>query len=187
MYGFGGLRYASINNDRNLIATNSFGGPSLSTSSFAGQQFNGTGITFGLLGMRPIWCDDSPVKLFFANRYSFLWGHGSDAVQTQATSIDGVNTLTSVNGAAAKGNGDLFIAEVQLGLQWDACLQCLPGRVFVRTALEYQYWDVNTGVNATSTSFVNVIPNGTAATATANAGNMLFDLIGFNIGAGIMY
>lgn len=187
MYGFGGLRYASIDNDRNLIATNSFGGPSLSTSSFAGQQFNGTGITFGLLGMRPIWCDDSPVKLFFANRYSFLWGHGSAAVQTQATSIDGLNTLTSVNGAAAKGNGDLFIAELQLGLQWDACLKCLPGRVFVRTALEYQYWDVNTGVEASSTSFVTIPANETGATATATAGNMLFDLIGFNIGAGIMY
>jgi hypothetical protein len=187
MYGFGGLRYASINNDRNLIATNSFGGPGLSTASFAGQQFNGTGITFGLLGMRPIWCDDSPVKLFFANRYSFLWGNGADAVQTTATSIDGVNTLTSTNGAQAKGNGDLFIAEVQLGLQWDACLQCLPGRVFVRTALEYQYWDANTGVQASSTSFVNAIANQTAATATATAGNMVFDLIGFNIGAGIMY
>jgi hypothetical protein len=66
-------------------------------------------------------------------------------------------------------------------------LQCLPGRVFVRTALEYQYWDVNTGAHATSNSFVNVIPNGTAATSAATASNMLFDLIGFNIGAGIMY
>jgi hypothetical protein len=187
LYGFGGLRYASINNDRSLVTTNSFNGPVLSASSFAGQQFNGTGITFGLLGMRPIWCDDSPVKLFFANRYSFLWGHGADAVQTTATSIDSVDSLTSTNGAAAKGNGDLFIAELQLGLQWDACLQCLPGRVFVRTALEYQYWDANTGVNAFSTSFVNVPANETGATATASAGNMLFNLIGFNIGAGIMY
>ena len=61
------------------------------------------------------------------------------------------------------------------------------GSAFVRTALEYQYWDANTGAEANSTSFVAVTPNGTAATATANAGNMLFDLIGFNIGAGIMY
>jgi len=66
-------------------------------------------------------------------------------------------------------------------------LKCLPGRVFVRTALEYQYWDVNTGVEASSTSFVTVPANETGATASATAGNMLFELIGFNIGAGIMY
>ena len=113
MYGFGGVRYASINNDRNLISTNSFNGPNLSASSFAGQQFNGAGITFGLLGVRPIWCDDSPVKLFFANRYSFLWGRSNVAAQTTATSIDGPDTLTSTNGALARGNGDLFIAELQ--------------------------------------------------------------------------
>ena len=156
MYGFGGLRYASINNDRNLITTNSFGGPGLSTSSFAGQQFNGTGITFGLLGMRPIWCDDSPVKLFFANRYSFLWGHGSDAVQTQATSVDGLNTLDLGQGRRGKGQRRPVHRRTPIGSAMGRLPECLPGRVFVRTALEYQYWNVNTGVNATSTSFVNV-------------------------------
>ncbi len=187
MYGFGGVRYASVNNDRSLVTTNSFNGPVLSASSFSGQQFNGTGITFGLFGMRPIWCDDSPIKLFFANRYSFLWGNGAVASQTTATDIDGLSALTSTNGAAAKGVGDLFIAELQLGIQWDACLKCIPGRVFLRTALEYQYWDINTGATANSTSFVSIPAAGIGVTATSNTSNMLFDLIGFNLGAGIMY
>ena len=62
MYGFGGIRYASVNNDRTLLSTNSFDGPDLSAASFAGQQFNGAGMTFGMFGTRPIWCDDSPLK-----------------------------------------------------------------------------------------------------------------------------
>ena len=186
-YGFLGIRYASVNNDRTLLSTNSFDGPALSAASFASQQFNGAGMTFGMFATRPIWCDDSPLKMFIANRYSFLWGNGAVAAQTTATSIDGVDTLTSTNGAAARGNGDMFIAELQLGLQWEACLKCLPGRFFLRSALEYQYWDVNTGAQARSFSFVDTQSTETGATATARAGNMLFDLIGFNIGAGIMY
>jgi hypothetical protein len=185
MYGFMGARYAAVNNDRVLTSTNSFNGPDLSTTSYASQQFFGAGLTFGVYGMRPIWCDDSPVKLFFANRYSVLWGNGGAAAQTSATSIDTLNSLTSTNGAAAKGPGDLFIAELQLGLQWDACLRCLPGRVFVRSALEYQYWDTNRGGQASANSFVQ--GGGIAATSEASVGTMLFDLIGFNIGAGIMY
>jgi hypothetical protein len=187
MYGFGGVRYASVNNDRSLVATNSFGGPVLSTSSYAAQQFNGAGLTFGVLGMRPIWCDDSPLKLFFANRYSILWGQGGAATQTTATAIDTLGTLTSTNGAAAKGPGDLFIAELQIGLQWDACLKCVPGRFFLRSAIEYQYWDTNRGGVANATSFVATVPGSVGATATSSAGTMLFDLIGFNVGAGIMY
>lgn len=186
-YGFLGVRYASVNNDRTLISTNSFDGPSLSAASFAAQQFNGAGMTFGLMATRPIWCDDSPLKMFVANRYSLLWGNGSVAAQTTATSIDALDTLTSTNGAAARGNGDMFIIELQLGLQWEACLKCLPGRFFLRSAIEYQYWDVNTGAQADSFSFVDVSTTETGATASASAGNMLFDLIGFNIGAGIMY
>jgi hypothetical protein len=59
--------------------------------------------------------------------------------------------------------------------------------VFVRTALEYQYWDINTGAIADSTSFVSDPAAGIGVTATSNTSNMLFDFIGFNLGAGIMY
>jgi hypothetical protein len=187
MYGFGGIRYASVNNDRTMTSSNSFNGPALTATGFSGQQFNGAGITYGLLGTRPIWCDDSPLRLFVANRYSFLWGNGSVAAETSATSIDGADTLTSLNGAAARGAGDLFIAELRVGLQWDACLKCIPARVFLRSAIEYQYWDINTGAQVDATSFVDVIPNGTSVTSTVSAGNMLFDLIGYSVGAGIMY
>ena len=187
MYGFGGVRYASVKNNRSLDSTNSFGGTELTANSFASQQFNGTGLTFGFLGMRPIWCDDSPFKLFFSNRYSFLWGTGDVAAQTTASSVDQRGVLTSTNGAAASGQGNLFIAEVQLGVQWDACLRCLPGRAFVRTGIEYQYWNAALGAEAGANSFATVIPSSTSVTATSNVGDVLFNLIGLNIGAGIMY
>jgi hypothetical protein len=187
MYGFGGVRYASLNDDRFLATTNSFGGPSLTAVSFAGQQFNGTGLTWGFMGTRPIWCDDSPWKLFFANRYSTLWGNGAVAAQTKAIASNTSGTATSLDGAAAGANGDLFIAEVQLGLQWECCCSCLPGRAFVRTAIEYQYWDTNYQASAQAFSAAALVPGGEAASAFAAADNMRFSLVGLTIGAGLMY
>lgn len=187
MYGFGGVRYASLNDDRFLATTNSFGGPSLTATSFAGQQFNGTGLTWGFMGTRPIWCDDSPWKLFYATRYSTLWGNGVVAAQTNAIARNTLGTASSRDGALAGGEGDLFIAEAQLGLQWECCCSCLPGRAFIRTAIEYQYWDTNVQASAQAFSAATLIPGGEAATAFAQADDMRFSLVGLTIGAGLMY
>src|SRR5262249_43685299 len=149
------------------------------------QQFNATGLTFGLFGLRPIFCDDGALKVYFANRYSILWGSGSAAVQNTATAANGIAFAAATNGALAKGDGDLFIAELQFGLQSDACLKCLPGRGFIRGGWEWQYWDANAGVLAQSLSFADVVTS--QSVATSKAGDLLFDLIGFTIGAGIMY
>jgi len=185
LYGFLGVRYASVDNDRVMSLQNSFGTDLLTASSFAGQQFNGTGLTFGLFGLRPIFCDDGALKVYFANRYSLLWGNGSAAVQNTATAANGIAFAAATNGALAKGEGDLFIAELQFGLQWDACLKCLPGRAFLRAGWEWQYWDSNAGVVAQSNSFADVVTS--QSFSTTKAGDLLFDLIGFTIGAGIMY
>ncbi|HEX3726925.1 MAG TPA: hypothetical protein VHV08_11810 [Pirellulales bacterium] len=183
MYGFFGVRYASLNNDRSLNVTtlNGITDANTLTTAFTSQQFNGTGLTFGFWGNRPLCCD-SPFSLFFANRYSILWGQGIATSQTSAQ----VGLLgTSTNGAAATNPGDLFIAELQVGGQWNAALKCFPSTAFVRTAFEWQYWGVNSGVRASSNSFVSA-PLASASTSTS-AGDMIFNLIGFNIGAGIMF
>ncbi|MGD9724693.1 MAG: hypothetical protein AB7O59_20655 [Pirellulales bacterium] len=190
-YGLFGVRYASVDNDRTLNATSlRFVDPDsadiLTSSSFASQQFSGAGITFGFWATRPICCD-SPLKYFVANRYSFLWGNGSAASQTTASIVtvpDGF--AAAANGAGATGQGDLFIAELQLGLQWEAQLKCFPGRAFVRSALEYQYWDSNVGLDTSANSFA-AVDSGANASVTASAGDLLFDLIGFNLGVGITY
>lgn len=183
-YGFGGVRYAQVDNDRLLHATAGTFGETALANSFSSQQFAGTGLTFGFWAIRPICCD-SPLKYFVANRYSFIWGNGSAAAETNATAIDTSGASTSTNGALTGGNGDLFIGEIQLGLQWDAQLRCFPGRAFVRTALEYQYWDTNVGLNTGVFSVASAGP--VSASATSSAGDLLFDLIGFNLGVGIMY
>jgi hypothetical protein len=186
-YGAFGVRYASVNNDRSLNVTTFGGLPGAAgdtvTTSFASQQFNGTGITFGFWAIRPLCCD-SPFKVFLANRYSFLWGTSEAAAQTSA--LAGLAATATNVALASSTNGSLFIGELQLGLQWDAQLQCFPGRAFVRGAFEYQYWDAaNNTVSARANSFANA---GTAgSTASVSAGDMLFSLVGLNLGAGIMY
>ena len=39
-----------------------------------------------------------------------------------------------------KSNADLFIGEVEAGVQWNAPLKCVPADAFFRVALDYQYW-----------------------------------------------
>lgn len=185
-YGLFGVRYASIDNDRSLAAASLDDVIAVHSSSFASQQFNGTGVTFGLWATRPIWCD-SPLKYFVANRYSFLWGNADVAAQTTASVMnDADGFATSTDGALASGQGDLFIWELQVGLQWDAQLKCFPGRAFVRSAVEYQYWDANTGLQAAADSSASVAGGGSAE-AASSARDLLFSLIGVNIGAGITY
>ncbi len=185
-YGLFGVRYAFVENDRTLDVTNLSLGETITTSSFAGQQFSGTGITFGFWGTRPICCD-SPLNFFVANRYSVLWGNGNAASENTTSVMNDVNGFaTSTNGALAAAPGDMFIAEVQLGLQWEAQLKCFPGRAFVRSAVEWQYWDTNAGVFAASDAVASVGAGGNA-TASSSAGDMLFDLIGVNLGAGITF
>lgn len=185
MFGFGGVRYASVNNDRNLWVNNTFDDDLVQGQSFSSQQFNGAGLTFGVFGLRPLFCDDGALKAYFSNRYSVLWGNGVAAVQTQAQALTSGGAFESIDGAIAGGDGDMFIFEIGAGLQWETCLCCLPGRAFFRCGFEWQYWDANAGVNVASTSFA---AEGTAAAlSTATADDLLFDLVGFTIGAGLTY
>jgi hypothetical protein len=184
-YGFFGVRHAGVNNDR-LLNTASLGGLTAglgdtNTTATAMQQFNGTGLTFGLWGIRPICCG-SPLSFFFANRYSYLFGRHSATAQTYAqASYLGFST----DGATASAPSDLFIAELQLGLQWNANLACLPGTAFARAAVEYQYWDTTGNIFATANSFATT---GSAAAATsASAGDILFNMFGLTLGAGLMF
>lgn len=187
-FAFFGVRHGSVNNDRNLWIQNSFGTSLLEAQAFAGQQYNGTGITFGVFGVRPLFCDDGALKAYFTNRYSILWGNGLATVQTSAMAENGVADafFQSTDGALAIGDGDLFIVELGAGLQWESCLKCLPGRAFLRTGIEWQYWDGNAGVYTESLSFAE-ITDVSGSAAFTRAGDLLFDMVGFTLGAGITY
>jgi hypothetical protein len=185
MIGSFGVRYAGASNDRSMALANTFGTDLITGSAFAAQQFFGTGLTFGLYGIRPLFCDDGAAKVYVANRYSVMFGNGAAVVQTSASAENTIAAASSIDGALAESDGELFIAEIATGLQWDACLKCLPGRAYLRWGLEWQYWDSNAGVEAGSFSFADVITSASAAETVA--GDLLFDLIGFHIGAGITY
>jgi hypothetical protein len=185
LYGFGGVRYASVNNTRNLNIVNAFDIDILSASSFASQSFNGTGLTFGLWGISPLW-DCSPFSLFFVNRCSVLWGTGKATSQTSASVIGLIGAAAQENGASASStSGDMFIYEAQVGIQWTSQLRCLPASAFIRGGFEYQYWNNGQGLSTNATSIASVGLR--QAQATASAGDFLFSLVGFNLGVGIMY
>lgn len=184
-FGFFGVRYASVDNDRSLWIQNTFGTDLVEASAFAGQQFNGTGVTFGVFSLRPLFCDGGALKVYFKNRYSVLWGNGLATVQTHAIAQNSSAFAQSTDGALAIGDGGLFIVELGAGLQWESCLKCLPGRAFLRTGLEWQYWDANTGVFAGAVSTADVLTANSRG--FTEAGDLLFDLVGFTLAAGITY
>jgi len=64
-------------------------------------------------------------------------------------------------------------------------LKCMPAQAFFRFAGEYQYWDASGG-DAFSTSFAQEA--GVAqGTATAEAGALRMNLVGFSVGAGLTW
>lgn len=185
LYASGGLRYAAVKNDRSIAINDISGGNVFQASSFSSQQFSGTGLTFGLMGIRPIWCG-CPWSIYASNRYSILWGNSGVTAQTSATAAsDGF--ASSTNGGFTSGAANLFIAEVQAGLQWDAELKCLPGRrAFLRGGFEFQYWNSSSNASASAFSIAANTP-GQGTFATSQAGNFLFSLIGISVGTGILY
>jgi len=183
LWGFGGFRYGALKNQQFLSATSFTGSDIVTSSAFAASRFNGAGFTFGAYGTHAI--GDSPFSLFASNRYSFLFGSGTAAAETHAQVLNGAGVGTGINGAFADGDGSMFIAEVQLGLQWEHQLRWMPGRAFIRTAAEYQYWNSNcvAGAASTTTSFFN----NNVATSSASAADMMLNMVGFNVGCGIIY
>ncbi len=190
LYGLFGVRYGSVRTNSSMSQTSilNAGNDLVSASTWAGQSFNGTGITMGFWGTRDLGC--SPFSLFFSNRYSVLWGNGSAGVQTATSIIDPAGSTGGINNAFAGGNnGDLFIAEFQIGGQWQRRLVCIPATAFLRCAFEYQYWNASQGLFAASTTASGFIgPSGSsAALASATSGDLLFNMLGVSLGAGIMY
>ena len=72
------------------------------------------------------------------------------------TDPDAVAVAGSVNNASTSVDDNLFIGEIQLGLEWDYALRCLPANAFCRVAVEYQRWTGGTGLSPQSNSFAGV-------------------------------
>ena len=73
-----------------------------------------------------------------------------------------------INGAYTTIDDTLFIGEIQLGLEWNYGLCCLPANAFFRMALEYQRWDGGQGVSeADSFAGISILARATPLRSSA--------------------
>jgi hypothetical protein len=182
---FFGVRYGGVNLDSDLNVKQLGFLNTATSSASTSDQFFGTGITFGLFSTRPIAC--SCWSLYVGPRISILWGQSSGVAQASAFASDAFGgSAGAIHGVLNKGNSDLFLAELQWGAQWERQLVCSPARAFIRIGGEWQYWDTNNNRPAQAGSFAAVQTISASSLASATGG-VLFNMIGFTIGAGIIY
>ncbi len=180
-----GTRQAQFSRQSTVSSADYFSQGVYSATASSGASFDGVGVTASINGLRPIGL--SHWNLFYSLRASYLFAGSSSAfAQTSAA----YNSNTSGAGAnypsAAIGNGDAFIGEVQLGLQYNHALAAAPASVFFRIACEYQYWHVNNDASAFANASASA-PGGSLVSSTASAGNSNVGLLGFGIATGITW
>ncbi len=174
--------YGTVDNDVDLYGL-----------AMGANDMEGSGITFSLQGRRPIGCDGG-WHTFWRYRGSLLWSDSTASALTEANAVteDPVGSANSRDQAFAHRDNteNVFISEIQLGVQYERCLNCLPAILFFRAAFEYQHW--NTGsVSARSNSFAYLQGGppafGGRVDARSNAHDGDLDLVGFTFATGLTY
>ena len=199
-----GARYAAIDFNEQLYSRSVV--PGLDPNGLSGlldggarsnRYARGTGLTFGLNGRKPLFCN-SCAHWFYSARSSILWGSNYNDVETRASVVATPNggaivgAASTIDNAAVHVDDDLFIGEFQLGIQWDFCLRCLPAKAFFRTAFEYQYWDASSGfAEAGSVAGVRINDGGDISdydvATSAQAPGLIVDMYGLAIATGFTW
>ena len=116
-----------------------------------------------------------------------MWGHSDSygrAVGAVASSpsapLVGAATVTRNN-----ADSNLVISEFQLGVQFEFALRRIPANAFFRTALDYQYWDIN-GPPTGGAGFGGTIGNLTT-NSFSSAGLGDTQLVGLALGTGFTW
>jgi hypothetical protein len=180
-----GVRHASLNSTSSISSNSVVGTDLVSGIAMTDRQFNGTGLTFGFLGRRPIGC--SGANFFINARGSMLWGNSAASAEAATSILTPLGAASDFQFAAAGNDeGELFIGEIQAGVEWEYELQCAPATAFLRLAGEFQYWEGDHGLNASAVSTSFAVPGATVVSA-ATAGDQQLDLFGVSLAAGISY
>jgi hypothetical protein len=189
-----GLRHAELEASESITGLGLTDDGLLSGYGRANRYTRGTGILLGLYGRKPLFpC--SSVNWFYNVRWSAVWGPTHTSAETfaavQAGDDDFTASAASVNGAYTCVDDTLFIGEVQLGLEWNYALVCMPANAFFRVALEYQRWDGGSGFSGAN-SFAGITLDGdteanSIISTSASAPAPQMDLIGFTIGTGLTW
>jgi hypothetical protein len=189
-----GVRHASLSQDEQISGAALTDDSAVFGFASAHRESRGTGLVFGWYGRRPIFpC--SCVHWFYNARFSPVWGPTQTASETGAMiavtdpGADVVGAAGSVNNASTYVDDTMFIGEIQLGLEWEYGLRCLPANAFFRAAVEYQRWDGGRGYTAAG-SFVGAEDNGDLTTfgeTFASATEPQLDLVGLTLGTGLTW
>ena len=193
---FGG-RFAKLERNGTVVGYGTLGnGVNLYGLAMGANEIEGPGFTFSLGGRRPLHGCWLPCgwSLFWQYRGSLLWADSTASVLTEANAItkDPVGAANSRDKAFAskEHSEDVYISEIQLGIQYERCLPCCPGVFFFRAGLEYQHW-VTGDVVAQSNSFAFLQGGpsefGGRVDAFSYAHDGDLDLIGFMLGTGLTY
>ncbi len=194
LLGSVGVRNARLQRGSSLSATGlvDLGGGAfdvLSATTNSGATFDGTGLTFGIQGLRNIrCCECGTFDLFASGRASILWGQSSSYAGTSAVAFGPGIFAASIDSADVNGlDDDMFITEFQVGVQWSRDLICCNARAFARLTFEYQNWDINNGGLTASLSSANR-PGIDDITARASGRSLQsLDLVGVGIATGFYW
>ncbi|MEM7811020.1 MAG: Lpg1974 family pore-forming outer membrane protein [Planctomycetota bacterium] len=177
---FFGARYAEFDVGAAIATREVINTTTINALAAANTAFSGPGLTFGGSGVYPIGCHG--FELFWAGRGSVIFGDSAASALTAITAVNPIGRADTLNFATGHADDDVFVTEIQIGAQYRRPLRCVDATVFIRGAFEYQHWTADEGF-AVSASFANTTD--ASATATALAGGVDIDLVGFVVGAGL--
>lgn len=182
-----GMRYLDMEHESIAFGSALLDDVIAGTNGIATTDFEAIGITSGFRGTVPLW---RHAHLYWKIRGSYMHGDVQARTQTYASAVGIGDAAAGVTTAGALSDDDLFIGEAQLGIQWQHDLVCVPARCFFRTAFEFQHWEFDSAIGATSNVTVNVatVP-GTIASANTSATAVApdIDLFGLSIAAGLTW
>jgi hypothetical protein len=203
-----GACYAAMRRNQTALGYGEVGDfPAMTTLyglAASADEIEGMGVTASIGGRVPVWqticdpcnpCPQATCGIFWNARGSVLWADTSAFVRTET------HAYTKALGAPASSysrdtafacseNDAIGIFGMQIGIDYQRCLTCVPARFFARTALESQYWGAGS-VSATSESYAYLkgapplFGGRSDAAATAQSGDLA--LLGISLGCGLTY
>jgi hypothetical protein len=195
MQASAGVRHAEIEHNEALFALANTEAGWHTGFARANRLSRGTGVQLGLYGRKPVFpC--SCVHWFYNARGSALWGPTQTSVETFASvstnAIPGAQgDAASLNGAYTNVDDTLIIGEIQLGLEWEYALRCIPANAFFRAAFEYQRWEGGMGFSDSQSfagaEIVGQADSTSVLTASALAAEPQMDLFGVTLGTGLTW
>ena len=179
-----GVRHAMFDQSRFTSVSGAVNDDIFSLSSWQGAAFHGTGLTFGLAGLKPIHpCRG--LSFYLNNRLSTVFGSAKTRAITNSQFSGTGGFAGSLNGAIDESDETLFILETGAGVQWSRCVRGYNSRMFARIGVEYQYW-TNSGGSAIAESFSGT-PGSSLGVASARGGSHDVHLVGLAAMAGFAW